>query len=98
MAPVWALTRKRVLVIAAGTVAFGVGWQLYRVSKPAFPPPPPGGRPPPPWTPPSRREMLSSLRANTPVKVLQARDDLKADEEFDLLIVGGGATGSGVAV
>lgn len=98
MAPVWALTRKRVLVIVAGTVTFGVGWQLYRVNKPAFPPPPPGGRPPPPWTPPSRQEMISSLRANAPVRILQSRSELKGDEEFDLLVVGGGATGSGVAV
>ena len=42
--------------------------------------------------------MISSLRANAPVKILQSRGELKGDEEFDLLVVGGGATGSGVAV
>jgi glycerol-3-phosphate dehydrogenase len=44
-------------------------------------------RPPPPWTPPSRQEMLDRLRAAG-----------KAGGEFDLLVVGGGATGAGVAV
>ncbi|KAF8321962.1 FAD dependent oxidoreductase-domain-containing protein [Cantharellus anzutake] len=98
MAPVLMLTRKRALGIAAGTIVLGTGWQLYSVNKPVFPPPPPGGRPPPPWTPPSRQKMLSSLRANVPVRALEEDVESKGDEEFDLLIVGGGATGSGVAV
>jgi glycerol-3-phosphate dehydrogenase len=42
--------------------------------------------------------MLASLRAGVPITVLQSQSDLKGDEEFDLLIIGGGATGSGVAV
>lgn len=42
--------------------------------------------------------MLASLRASTPVTLLKSQADLKGDEEFDLLIIGGGATGSGVAV
>ena len=42
--------------------------------------------------------MLVSLRASVPITVLQSQADLKGDEEFDLLVIGGGATGSGVAV
>ncbi|KAF8625625.1 hypothetical protein AX17_006810 [Amanita inopinata Kibby_2008] len=49
-------------------------------------------RPPPPWTPPSRREMLDALRASGQIR------DGGEGEEFDLLIVGGGATGAGIAV
>ena len=42
--------------------------------------------------------MLASLRASVPITVLQSQADLKGDEGFDLLVIGGGATGSGVAV
>lgn len=42
--------------------------------------------------------MLASLRTSVPVTMLQSHADLKGEEEFDLLIIGGGATGSGVAV
>ncbi|TEB27817.1 DAO-domain-containing protein [Coprinellus micaceus] len=45
-------------------------------------------RPPPPWTPASRSEMLKDLKAS----------GTGEEEEFDLLIIGGGATGAGVAV
>ena len=49
-------------------------------------------RPPPPWTPPPRSQMLERLKAS-------ARKEGNAyPDEFDLLIVGGGATGAGVAV
>ena len=49
-------------------------------------------RPPPPWTPPSRSQMLDALKASS-----QSSGN-EHPEEFDLLIVGGGATGAGVAV
>ena len=49
-------------------------------------------RPPPPWTPPSRSQMLDALKASS-----RSSGD-EHPEEFDLLIVGGGATGAGVAV
>lgn len=42
--------------------------------------------------------MLESLRASVPISVIKSKTDLTGNEEFDLLIVGGGATGSGVAV
>lgn len=44
-------------------------------------------RPGPTWTPPTRHAMLKELK----------KGGMK-DEEFDLLIVGGGATGSGIAL
>lgn len=44
--------------------------------------------PPAPWTPPTRKEMLDRLRLSSKNK----------DEQFDLLVIGGGATGAGVAL
>ncbi|KAG8844745.1 mitochondrial glycerol-3-phosphate dehydrogenase [Serendipita sp. 411] len=44
--------------------------------------------PPTPWTPPSRKDMLERLKLSNRNK----------DEEFDLLVIGGGATGAGVAL
>ena len=49
-------------------------------------------RPPPPWTPPSRAYMLVKLKQSA------KKEGESFPEEFDLLIVGGGATGAGVAV
>ena len=49
-------------------------------------------RPPPPWTPPSRAQLLETLKASG------KKQGDAYPEEFDLLIVGGGATGAGVAV
>lgn len=40
------------------------------------------------WSPPSREEMLQKLRNSA----------LNAEEELDLLVVGGGATGAGIAL
>lgn len=45
-------------------------------------------RPSPTWTPPTRAEMLHSFKS-------AGKDE---EREFDLLVVGGGATGSGIAV
>ena len=84
------LLRRRALPLAAVTAAAG-GAYLYHVSsRPAFPtePRPQARRPPPPWTPPSRADMLQKLRQSS----------TSDGEEFDLLVIGGGATGAGVAV
>lgn len=93
-------SRARTLGYVAGGagLTLATAYWIYYPSKSIFPPPPPGGRPPSPWTPPTRSEMLASLRASAPVTLLKSQADLKGDEEFDLLIIGGGATGSGVAV
>ncbi|KAG5634611.1 hypothetical protein H0H81_001380 [Sphagnurus paluster] len=89
---------RRTLVLAAGGTGLAAGggyWFLN--SGPAYPQSTrETRRAPPPWTPPSRAEMLAALKASGQVKSGAAVND--QDEEFDLLIVGGGATGAGVAV
>ena len=73
--------------LASGT-ALGGGY-YYLNSGPSYPlPSKETRRPPPPWTPPSRKDMLDAL----------VKSGSGPTEEFDLLIVGGGATGAGVAV
>jgi glycerol-3-phosphate dehydrogenase len=77
----------RTAAYAAGTTVTigGVGY-YYLNAGPAYPPSTlESRRPPPPWTPPTRKEMLDDLKSSN-------------ENEFDLLIVGGGATGAGVAV
>ncbi|KAK7035830.1 glycerol-3-phosphate dehydrogenase [Favolaschia claudopus] len=86
---------RRSLALVSGGTALTVGagyWYLN--SGPAYPlSTKETRRPPPPWTPPSREQMLKSLKASGAIKTTGL-----ADEEFDLLVVGGGATGAGVAV
>ena len=78
---------RKLLAYASGGTAIAVGggyWFLN--SGPAYPLSSlETRRPPPPWTPPSRKEMLNALRN-------------AANDELDLLVVGGGATGAGIAV
>ena len=87
---------RRALAYASGGTIIGVGsgyWYLN--SGPVYPASTlETRRPPPPWTPPTRSEMLSSLRQSD----VKGRGDEGTEQEFDLLIVGGGATGAGVAV
>lgn len=96
MAVFRALFSKRTLYVLTGSTFLGAGGGYYYLnSGPAYPSSSKETRrPPPPWTPPSRAEMLGRLKATAPK---QARSDPE-DEEFDLLIVGGGATGAGCAV
>jgi glycerol-3-phosphate dehydrogenase len=62
--------------------------------------------PPVLWTPPTREQMLGALKSNRPIKgfreVEETQGREKAEKEgedgFDLLIIGGGATGAGTAV
>lgn len=90
MAVLRRLFSRRTLAYATGSTALATGgFYWYLNSGPAYPSSTKETRrPPPPWTPPSRAEMLETLR----------KSDEKPGEEFDLLIVGGGATGAGVAV
>ncbi|KAJ1867949.1 mitochondrial glycerol-3-phosphate dehydrogenase, partial [Coemansia sp. RSA 486] len=55
-------------------------------------PTPPGMRPHAFWTPPKRQEMLNDLKG-----LSRDGSDTKTegDREFDLLVIGGGATGAG---
>ncbi|EPQ54626.1 DAO-domain-containing protein [Gloeophyllum trabeum ATCC 11539] len=82
------ILNRRTLAVASGAAVATVGGGYYFLnSGPAYPDTTrETRRPPPPWTPPSRETMLNSLK--------EGGDEGK----FDLLIVGGGATGAGVAV
>jgi glycerol-3-phosphate dehydrogenase len=83
-------SRRTLAYASGGTALFVGGGYWYLNSGPAYPAPTVvTRRPPPPWTPPSRAEMLAQLKKATKEN---------KDEEFDLLIIGGGATGAGCAV
>ena len=87
-------SRKTFIVVSSGTALSAGGGYWYLNSGPAYPPSSKETRRPPPlWTPPSRAEMLKSLKASGSIKTSG-----EGNEEFDLLVVGGGATGAGVAV
>ncbi|KAF8869007.1 DAO-domain-containing protein [Gymnopilus junonius] len=75
---------------SGGVTSSGGYWYLN--SGPAY------LRPPPPWTPPSRAELLRQLKASGSITALTKGGQPVEGEEFDLLIVGGGATGAGCAV
>lgn len=88
-------SKKTLAAASGGTVLFFGGGYWYLNSGPAYPVPTMvTRRPPPPWTPPPRADLLAKLKASGQIKTPTANDD----EEFDLLIIGGGATGSGCAV
>ncbi|KAF9068990.1 DAO-domain-containing protein [Rhodocollybia butyracea] len=82
------LFTRRALIYASSSVLLGTGATAYYLtSGPSFPPSTKESRrPPPPWTPPSRSVNLQNLKASS------------QEEPFDLLIVGGGATGAGAAL
>lgn len=82
---------RRSLALLGGATILGVagGGYCYLNSGPAYPVSTRDTRrQPSPWTPPPRQAMLDALK----------RSGDRPEEEFDLLIVGGGATGAGVAV
>jgi glycerol-3-phosphate dehydrogenase len=83
-------SRRTLTYVSAGTLAVAGGSYYYLNSGPAFPVSTRESRKPPPsWLPPSRAQNLS---------VLKASSSGSEDTKLDLLIVGGGATGAGVAV
>lgn len=87
-------SRRTFALASGGTVLAAGGGYWYLNSGPAYPMSTlETRRPPPPWTPPSRKDMLKSLKASGAIKTQGGQG-----EEFDLLIIGGGATGSGCAV
>lgn len=90
------LFSRRTLVYATGGAVISTGGLYWYLSSgPAYPLSTlETRRPPPAWTPPSRKEMLDSLKASG----VQTGSNNNDDSEFDLLIVGGGATGAGIAV
>ncbi|PPQ70371.1 hypothetical protein CVT25_000082 [Psilocybe cyanescens] len=92
-------SRRTLAYATGGTVLFFGGGLVYLNSGPPYPVPSKiTRRPPPPWTPPSRSEMLAKLKASGAITTLTKGGQTAEGEEFDLLIIGGGATGSGCAV
>ena len=88
------LSRRTLAAASGGTVLFLGGGYWYLNSGPAYPVPTMvTRRPPPPWTPPSRADLLAKLKASGKIK-----NPTNNEEEFDLLIIGGGASGAGCAV
>ncbi|KAF8349645.1 FAD dependent oxidoreductase-domain-containing protein [Amanita rubescens] len=90
------LFSRRTLAYATGGAVISTGGLYWYLSSgPAYPLSTlETRRPPPAWTPPSRKEMLDSLK----VSGVRTSSNNNDDSEFDLLIVGGGATGAGIAV
>ncbi|KAI0632262.1 DAO-domain-containing protein [Trametes polyzona] len=83
------VSRRTLAAVGGATALSAAGGYYYLNSGPTYPPSTKETRrPPQPWTPPSREQMLDALKAS----------GKNPGEEFDLLIVGGGATGAGVAV
>ncbi|KAJ3852222.1 DAO-domain-containing protein [Lentinula lateritia] len=82
------LLSRRALIYASSSLLFGTGATVYYLnSGPSFPPSTKESRrPPPPWTPPSRFDNIQRLKTSS------------QQEPFDLLIIGGGATGAGAAL
>lgn len=84
-------SRRTLAYVGATTLGVAGGGYYYLNSGPPYPASVlETRRPPPPWTPPSRQAMLDALENSG-----KTHPD---SEQFDLLIVGGGATGAGVAV
>ncbi|KAI0056546.1 DAO-domain-containing protein [Artomyces pyxidatus] len=83
-------SRKTLGYASAATAATAGAGYWYLNSGPAYPASTrETRRPPPPWLPPTREENLAALKASG------SGDE---SDRFDILIVGGGATGAGVAV
>lgn len=90
------LARRRSLVLATTATVAGAAYYYHSTAPPKLSTEPraQARRPPPPWTPPSRAEMVHQLKESSK----PAHAAAAGPQEFDLLIVGGGATGAGVAV
>jgi NADPH-dependent 2,4-dienoyl-CoA reductase/sulfur reductase-like enzyme len=90
MPPHFRLSRKVLAYTSASTLAVAGGGYYFLNSGPAYPASTrESRRPPPPWLPPGREQNINILKASG------SGDD---HARLDLLIVGGGATGAGVAV
>ena len=84
------LSRKALAYASAGTIVITGGGYYFLNSGPAYPVSTRESRKPPPsWLPPTREQNLN---------VLKASGSGDENSKFDILIVGGGATGAGVAV
>lgn len=87
-------SRRTLALVTASTLGLAGGGYYYLNSGPAYPVSTrETRRPPPPWTPPARQAMLDALQRSASASAGAGEEDV-----FDVLIVGGGATGAGVAV
>jgi glycerol-3-phosphate dehydrogenase len=83
------IRRPRNAILLTGATAFGAYyWLSPSPSSPEIRDASKRYSPPSAWTPPSRKEVLDRLKLSSKNK----------DQEFDLLVIGGGATGAGVAL
>jgi glycerol-3-phosphate dehydrogenase len=90
MPPRLPLSRRVLAYTSAGSLAVAGGGYYFLNSGPAYPTSTrESRRPQPPWLPPGREKNIEVLKAS-------GSGDNHA--KLDLLIVGGGATGAGVAV
>jgi hypothetical protein len=90
MPPHSRLSRKVLAYTSASTLAVAGGGYYFLNSGPAYPTSTrESRRPQPPWLPPGREQNIDVLKASG------SGDD---HAKLDLLVVGGGATGAGVAV
>lgn len=55
-------------------------------------------RPPVLWIPPSRQDMINALKSSRLVQPTNSDDRASDQHQYDLLVIGGGATGAGVAL
>jgi glycerol-3-phosphate dehydrogenase len=106
------LSRRNIAL--ATTTTLGLSTYLYSRTPAHTESPHPviAARPGPLWSPPSRDQVLAHLRTSgthikrTPIggpepsAVLESEEDTDGEDDdvFDLLIVGGGATGAGTAL
>ena len=89
-------SRRTLALVTASTLGLAGGGYYYLNSGPAYPASTrETRRPPPVWTPPSRQAMLDALERRGAAGSVPGEED---EDVFDILIVGGGATGAGVAV
>jgi len=104
-------SRQTLVKVAAGGAAASTAWYYYRQQRQlrldaARENDPVLRSPPLTWVPPTRKEMLDALKSNTSLKkkheptgsLAEARDAGSPNDGYDLLIIGGGATGAGTAV
>lgn len=97
------LSRRTLALVTLSTVGLAGGGYYYLNSGSTHPYTASSTRetkqPLPAWTPPAREAMLDALRRSGSGKK-HRQGGVKGEEEevFDLLIIGGGATGAGVAV
>ena len=92
-------SRRTLALVTASTFGLAGGGYYYLNSGPAYPESTrETRRPPPVWMPPPRQAMLDALQRSAAGTGQGQGEEDDNEDVFDILIVGGGATGAGVAV